>query len=56
MGNLGVAGAVSEDARLVEFVEADDVVESSPTSIFTHVCSVASGANDTRRFAAIPSV
>jgi hypothetical protein len=51
LGTLGVAGAVSDDARRVEFVDADEVVESSPISMFTHVWSVASGAKDTRRFA-----
>ena len=56
MGDLGVgygdpALAVKADARRVEFVDADDVVESSGSSTTFHVCKVASGANDTLRFA-----
>lgn len=39
-----------EDARLVEFA-ADDDVESSISSTTFHVCSVASGANETLRLA-----
>lgn len=39
------------DARRVELPEADDVVESSGSSTTSHVCNVASGANETRRFA-----
>lgn len=49
-GELGNA-AVIEETRLVELVEADEVVESSVINSTFHVCSVASGANDTRRFA-----
>lgn len=41
---------VREDARLVEF-DADDEVESSGISTTFHVCNVASGAKETRRFA-----
>ena len=56
MGDLGVvygdpAVAVKADALRVEFVDADEVVESSATSTTSHVCKVASGANDTLRFA-----
>ena len=56
MGDLGAvegvpALAVEADARRVEFVDADDVVESSGNSTTFHVCKVASGANDTLRFA-----
>ena len=56
MGEFGVvkgdpALAVKLEARLVELVEADDVVESSGNSTTFHVCRVASGANDTLRFA-----
>lgn len=43
--------AVNPDARRVEFVDADDVVESSGNSITFHVCRVASGAKETLRFA-----
>lgn len=39
------------DARRVELPEAEDVVESSGNSTTSHVCKVASGANDTLRFA-----
>ena len=39
------------DARRVEFVASDEVVASSGSSTTSHVCKVASGANDTRRFA-----
>lgn len=39
------------DARRVELPEAEDVVESSGNSTTSHVCNVASGANETRRFA-----
>lgn len=39
-----------DDARLVE-LEVDEEVESSGISTTFHVCNVASGANDTRRFA-----
>ena len=39
------------DARRVELPEADDVVESSGSSTTSQVCKVASGANDTLRFA-----
>lgn len=41
---------VRDEARLVEF-EAEDDVESSGISTTFQVCNVASGANDTRRFA-----
>ena len=56
MGDLGVvygdpALAVEADALRVAFVDADDVVESSGSSTTFHVCRVASGANDTLRFA-----
>jgi len=40
-----------EDARRVELVASDEVVASSTDSIRSHVCRVASGANETRRFA-----
>ena len=48
----GVAwfSVVKDDARRVE-LEVDDEVESSGISTTFHVCNVASGANDTRRFA-----
>lgn len=39
------------EARRVALVEADDVVESSGNSTISQVCSVASGAKDTRRLA-----
>ena len=39
------------DPRLVEFVASDDVVASSGSSTTSHVCRVASGANETRRLA-----
>ena len=39
------------EARRVAFVEAEDVVESSGSSTTSQVCKVASGANETRRFA-----
>ena len=45
------AFADSADARRVEFVEADEVVESSGSSTVSHVCKVASGAKETLRFA-----
>ena len=35
----------------MEFVDADEVVESSGSSTVSHVCKVASGANETLRFA-----
>lgn len=41
---------VRDEARLVEF-EAEEEVESSGISTTFQVCNVASGANDTRRFA-----
>jgi hypothetical protein len=41
---------VAAEARLVEFA-AEDEVESSGISTTFHVCKVASGANETRRFA-----
>ena len=47
---LGVSAAVIEDCLLVE-LDADDVVDSSTISTTFQVCSVASGANETRRFA-----
>jgi hypothetical protein len=43
---------VRADARLVE-LDVDDEVESSGISTTFHVCNVASGANDTRRFASM---
>ena len=45
----------SADARRVEFVASDDVVASSPVSTRSHVWSVASGANETRRLAGLIS-
>lgn len=39
-----------DDARLVEF-DVEDEVESSGISTTFHVCNVASGAKETRRFA-----
>ena len=42
------------EALLVEFVEAEDVVESSGNSTTFQVWSVASGAKDTLRFAGRP--
>lgn len=39
------------DARLVEFVDADEVVESWRSSRLSNVWSVASGAKETRRLA-----
>ena len=59
LGNSGWSGTGSgsffsvlgvDDARLVEF-DVDDEVESSGISTTFHVCSVASGAKETRRFA-----
>lgn len=47
-GVAGAEAAVKDDARLVESVE---VVESWMYSISWKVCSVASAAKDTRRFA-----
>lgn len=47
----GVANVDRPDARRVEFPEAEDVVESSGNSTTSHVCRVASGANETLRFA-----
>ncbi len=49
----GDAAAMVErtDARLVELPEAEDVVASSGSSKTSQVCRVASGANDTLRFA-----
>ena len=48
----GVAVKVDPlDARRVEFVASDEVVASSASSTTFHVCSVASGANETRRLA-----
>ena len=41
------------EARRVEFVDAEEVVESSGSSTTFQVCSVASGAKDTLRLAAI---
>lgn len=41
----------SADARQVELPDAEDVVESSAISNTFHVCKVASGANETLRFA-----
>lgn len=41
----------TDEARRVEFVEFDDVVESWYSTTTSHVCNVASGANDTLRFA-----
>lgn len=52
--NWGNGEAVNVDpleARRVELVASDEVVASSPSSITSHVCKVASGAKDTRRFA-----
>ena len=40
------------DALLVEFVEAEEVVESSGISTTSQVWRVASGAKETRRLAA----
>ncbi len=51
---LGIGDAVladKADARRVEFVDADEVVESSGSSTVSHVCKVASGANETLRLA-----
>lgn len=39
------------EARRVEFVDVEEVVESCRSSRLSKVCSVASGANDTRRLA-----
>lgn len=39
------------DCRLVPFVEFDEVVESPAYSTTSQVCSVASGAKETRRLA-----
>lgn len=47
---FGVSCAVIVDCRRVE-LEAELDVESSPSSITLHVCNVASGAKETRRFA-----
>lgn len=41
-----------DEARLVEF-DVEDEVESSGISTTFQVCSVASGAKDTRRFAMV---
>ena len=56
MGERGVTYrdpvlAVKPEARRVEFVDADEVVESSGNSTTFQVCRVASGAKDTLRFA-----
>lgn len=59
---LGIGDAAladNADARRVEFVDAEEVVESSGSSTVSHVCNVASGANETLRFAGMfksPSV
>lgn len=47
-----VDAADIDEARRVALVDADDVVESSISSTTSQVCKVASGAKDTRRFAA----
>ena len=47
---MRVCCAVIDDCRRVEF-EADEVVESSTSSITLHVWRVASGAKETLRFA-----
>ena len=46
------APADKPEARRVELPDAEEVVESSGNSTTSHVCSVASGANDTLRLAA----
>lgn len=51
-GNGEAAIADSADARRVKLVDADETVESSGSSTTSHVCKVASGANETLRFAA----
>ena len=55
MGDLGgvYGDPAKADARRVEFVEADDVVESSGISTTFQVCNVASGAKETLRAAVI---
>ena len=50
--NGEAAIADSADARRVKLVDADETVESSGNSTTSHVCKVASGANETLRFAA----
>lgn len=50
-GDVDCKGPPGEEARRLELVEPDDVVESCTNSTMFHVCKVASGANDTRRFA-----
>lgn len=47
--------AVKPDLLRVALVDADEVVESSGISTTFHVWSVASGAKETLRFAAMPS-
>lgn len=51
-GNGEAATADRADARRVKLVDADETVESSGNSTTSHVCKVASGANETLRFAA----
>ena len=41
------------EARRVEFVASEELVASSGSSTTFQVCKVASGANETRRFASI---
>lgn len=50
-GNGDAVMADKPDARRVELPDAEDVVESSGNSTTSHVCNVASGANETLRFA-----
>lgn len=50
-GRGDAARADPLEARRVEFVASDDVVASSGSSTTSHVCKVASGANETLRFA-----
>lgn len=47
---VGAWFSARDEARRVE-LEADEEVESSGISTTFHVCSVASGAKETRRFA-----
>lgn len=51
-GKDDAAMVLRPDARRVEFPEAEEVVESSGKSTTSQVCKVASGANETLRFAA----
>lgn len=53
LGDMAVDAVVISEILLEGFVAAEDVVESCISSIMSHVWSVASGANETRRFATV---